>query len=252
MGSQCRSRSRSNGAGGGRISGSLGKQRDRMELMPCLRHKALNAQMRDKISPGGGAGGGEIDRSRSGSRSRNRCRSRSSTYASRSRSRSRERNGNDDDDDDDDDNTMKTAPPKPRRSRNDLNQQDCGHNDNDKGVINIPIHTPNGLKSALKKPESKGVINVPIHTSGQSRNRSEEHCLPINIPIYKTTTIAPQKERSTIRPWRKSNKEESTWSSYYSNKNHHHHHHHHHRHHHHCHHQEKQQGRINGEDLVEL
>merc|ERR1711971_830762 len=229
-----RSRSKSNGAGEGRRI-SRGQQRDRMELMPCLRHKALNAQMREKISPGG-AGGGEIDRSRSGSRSRNRCRSRSSTYASRSRSRSRsrERNGNEGGDDDDDDNTRKTAPPKSRRSRNDLNQQDCDHHDNnDKSVINIPIHTPNdGLKSALKKRESKEVVNLPIHTSGQSRNRSEEHCLPINIPIHtwekypnngehcpinipihNTTTIGPQKERSTIRPWRKSNKEESTWKS---------------------------------------
>merc|ERR1711971_23245 len=226
-----RSRSKSNGAGEGRRI-SRGQQRDRMELMPCLRHKALNAQMREKISPGG-AGGGEIDRSRSGSRSRNRCRSRSSTYASRSRSRSRsrERNGNEGGDDDDDDNTRKTAPPKSRRSRNDLNQQDCDHHDNnDKSVINIPIHTPNdglksalkkpeskgvnvsihtpnnGLKSALKKPESKEVVNLPIHTSGQSRNRSEEHCLPINIPIH---TWESNKEESTVK----------TWSDYSSNNN---------------------------------
>jgi len=181
--------------------------------MPCLRHKALNAQMREKISPGG-----EIDRSRSGSRSRNRCRSRSSTYASRSRSRSRERTGSDEDD-----NTRKTAPPKPRRSRNDLNQRDCGHHDNGKGVINIPIHTPDGgLKSALKKPESK-VVNVPIHTSGRrSRSRSGEQSPPINIPIHTTSTASPQRERSTIRPWIKSSKDESTvktWSDYSSNNN---------------------------------
>ena len=179
--------------------------------MPCLRHKALNMQMREKISQGG-----KTDRSRSGSRSRNRCRSRSSTYASRSRSRSRERTGTDEDDDD---NTGKTAPPKPRRSRNDLNQQNCGHHGD--GVISIPIHTPDRLKSALKKPESK-VVNVPIHTSGRSRSRSGEHCPPINIPIHMAKQAPPQKERSTIRPWIKSSKDESTvktWSDYSSHNN---------------------------------
>ena len=180
--------------------------------MPCLRQKALNAQMREKVSPGG-----KTDRSRSGSRSRNKCRSRSSTYASRSRSRSRERTGNDEDDDDG--NTRKTAPPKPRRSRKDLNQQDCGHHgDAGGGVISIPIHTPDRLKSALKKPESK-VVNVPIHTSGRSRSRSGEDCPPINIPIHTTRTAPPQKEQGTIRPWINSSKDESTvktWSNYSS------------------------------------
>ena len=140
-------------------------------------------------------------------------------------------------DEDVNDNTRKRAPPKPRRSRNDMNQRDCGHHDNSQSVVNIPIHTPNGLKSALKKPESK-VVNVPIHTSGRSRSRSGKDCPPINIPIHTTEknpnnrehcpinipihTTNPQKERSTIRPWRKSNKEESTvktWSDYSSNNN---------------------------------
>ena len=59
-----RSRSRNGSKTGGRSRSKNSKQRNEMELMPCLRHKSLNKQMREKISP---------DRSRSGSRSRNRC-----------------------------------------------------------------------------------------------------------------------------------------------------------------------------------
>ena len=82
-----RSMNRNAGRRGGRSGSSREEQRDRMEFMPCLRHKALNAQMKEKISPSGGGEGGEgggawgagrgagIDCSRSDSRSRNRCRS---------------------------------------------------------------------------------------------------------------------------------------------------------------------------------
>ena len=59
-----RSRSRNGSKAGDRSRSKNSKQRNEMELMPCLRHKSLNKQMREKISP---------DRSRSGSRSRNRC-----------------------------------------------------------------------------------------------------------------------------------------------------------------------------------
>ena len=61
--SRSRSRSRNGSKAGGRSRSKNSKQRNEMELMPCLRHKSLNKQMREKVSP---------DRSRSGSRSLNR------------------------------------------------------------------------------------------------------------------------------------------------------------------------------------
>ena len=45
---ESRSRSRNGSKAGGRSRSKNSKQRNEMELMPCLRHKSLNKQMRDR------------------------------------------------------------------------------------------------------------------------------------------------------------------------------------------------------------